>query len=396
MSKEKVDIIVHVPLEAEYLEFREVFPVREEMHSELNLIAKVVGPSDYSIVVVVQEKMGRKSAMAACHAVLSLFEPKLYVCLGIAGGLSKDLKLGDVCYTGSLIDVCDNSKVTDVEGGGVDIAFTPEFYATDRRLTAAFNFVRTLKSLTDLHNFWQEDQALFAGAILPFDVIGRDDIKERIGAPKCLNGDIVCGAVSESDTYRDRCKGVTRNILAVETESGPVFDVCCGLGVPVITIRGISDYANASKGKLEGETKELVRKIAARNAAAFLHMQLQSPVFIEAFNSVCCSEAAEPQLELGDDAANTLPRILNDISVEVDTKLRELSPQYRTKPMGFRLPPPRVRLDVGAAAGDPKKRLAAMEFAAAVAQHRRILLYMPRTYPDQALPWFRVRLHRSR
>jgi nucleoside phosphorylase len=298
MTREKIDILVHIPLEVEYMEFRELFAIKEEIQDDLNVIAWVNAPSHFKVAVIVQEKMGRSSAAHACQKALQRFEPKLYVCLGIAGGLSKDLKLGDVCYTGSLIDVYDNSKVTDVAGGGVDIALSPEFYASDRRITAAVGFARTLQSLSDLHNFWKEDQQQFAEVTMPDEVIGREDKLEHIGAPKCLNGDIVCGAVSESDKYRERLRGVTRNILAIETESGPVFQMCAEAGIQAITIRGISDYANASKGKLEGDTKESVRRVAARNAVSFFHMQLQSDVFIEAFRKVCGAEQAEPQLEL--------------------------------------------------------------------------------------------------
>lgn len=387
LEREPVDIIVHIPLEAEYLEFREVFEIREEFQHDYNVIVRVKAPSGLSIVAIVQEKMGRTSAATACNTALRLFNPRLYVCLGIAGGLSKDLSLGDVCYTGTLFDVYDNSKITDAEGGGMQLALAPEPFATDRRLTAALGFVRTLMSLSDLHQFWKEDQERFARQQAPEPIEGRPGVFEQLGAPSCKNGDIVCGAVSASEAYRDLLKGITRNILAIETESGPIFDACREHGLHAITIRGISDYANASKGALEGATKDAVRRVAARNAASFLHMQLQSPVFLQAIHSVTGAGHAQQTLDLEQAHVDPLPGWLNTLADEIDSKLRELSPQFRTKPTGYKLPTPRVKIDLGSAVIDPKSKPAAEEFLSAIASHRKLLLYVPRNYPDQALPW---------
>jgi hypothetical protein len=50
-----------------------------------------------------------------------------------------------------------------------------------------------------------------------------------------------------------------------------------------------------------------------------------------------------------------------------------------------------VKRELGSAARDPKKRPAAIEFVNAVARHRRMTIYVPRTYPDQALSWVLAR-----
>lgn len=242
--------------------------------------------------------------------------------------------------------------------------------------------------LKDLREFWEEDQRQFAQQVVPHAVPGRGEERESLGAPKCLNGDIVCGAVAESDHYRNRIKGITRKILAVETESGPIFDICRERGILALTIRGISDYANASKGKLEGETQSGVRTVAARNAAAFLHMQLQSPLFAKALKGDMAVEASA-ELPFGDVASNPLPEVLERIASTIDAKLRELSPPYRTKPVGYRLPAPRVKREIKPTtdSNGRNKRNPAQEVIDAAARFKRMLIYVPRTYPDQALPW---------
>lgn len=121
MSKKVVDVVVHIPLEDELRQFVELFPIEEEFPTDLNLLATVRAPGGFSVGLVLQEKMGRAAAQAACLTALEVFSCKAYICLGIAGGLSKDLNLGDVCYTGTLIDVYDNSKVIDGTDGGMEI-----------------------------------------------------------------------------------------------------------------------------------------------------------------------------------------------------------------------------------------------------------------------------------
>lgn len=385
MPKRLVDIVVHIPLEAEYNEFVAVFPVIEEFPSELNLLACVEAPNGFKIGVVLQEKMGRSAAQAACEVAFEAFEFKAYVCLGIAGGLSKDLDLGDVCYTGTLIDIYDNAKVTDAASGGLDIQFAPEFYSTLDKITAALGFVRTLSQLRDCHKDWQETQCRFAENLLPDPVPGRGDALELVRAPKCLNGDIVCGQVAESDIYRTRLKGITRKILAIETESGPIFDMCREARIPVLTIRGISDYANASKGELEAKSQNAVRSVAARNAATFFHLQLNNPLFAALIRGE--AGAVEEQLPLGDITANPLPRVTDQLTKEFDKTLRELSPAYRSKPLGYRLPSPRVRREAATSATDQDRKSRLTELIDAIPRYRRMLVYVPRTYPDQALPW---------
>lgn len=384
MAREDVDLIVQIPLEEEYLQFVSIFTTKENRTEGVNATYVVDAPSSLRVIVTLQEKMGRTAALSACMAALDRFNPKLYVCLGIAGGLSKDLKLGDVCYTGTLVDVLDNSKITDNASGGIDVAFAPEFYDTDRRLTAAIGFSRTLTELRPRYLLWQENQGLDADHLRLGEIPGRTG-RETLSAPKALNGDIVCGSVAQSAKYQERLKGVARDLLAIETESGGVFSYCRDKAVQTIAVRGISDYANASKSELEGQTKNEVRAFAARNAASFLRMQLESPTFLEALRE---SVAISPLLPLTSDASfQSVPKVLEILSAQIDQKLRELSPQYKTKPVGYRLPSPRLREIESSVVGGSRQKPTSLEITAALAREPRVVVQVPRTYPDPALSW---------
>ncbi|WP_343528651.1 hypothetical protein [Sphingomonas sp.] len=380
-----VDVIVHIPLEEEFKEFTKIFPVGENITRDVYLAYFVDAPSNLRVIVIKQEKMGRAAANAACRHILQRYKPKLYICLGIAGGISGDLSLGDVCYTGFLIDVYDNSKITDSDGAeGVNIDFDPEYYYGNRQITAAIGFVRTMPELSHILDYWEEAQRENALSLCPDGVKDTDGNVELIGSPKSMNGFVVCGAVSQSDAYKARLKGVTRSILAVETESGPVFEQCRDAGINALTIRGISDYADPGKKKLEAGSKEQVRKIAAANAATFLHAQLQNQVLLD---RLALDEQDNLPLPLVKEPVLAIPNLLESVSFEIDKKLRELSPQYKTKPVGYRLPAPRIRrvFDAASAIADSTPR--AIEIVRALSTHRRLIVNVPRGYPDPALAW---------
>lgn len=382
MTVETIDLVVQIPLEEEFQRFLEVFPPKENRTQGVHLTYLVEAPHGAKVVVVLQEKMGRAAALGACRYALGRFAPRLYVCLGIAGGMSGDLKLGDIAYTGTIIDVLDNSKVLDAEDGdGVELDFDPEFYHTSRLLTANVGFIRTMPELASIHEKWKCESLALAKNIFPNGIPLTESSVEENREPKNLNGTIICGAVGQSENYKKRLKGVSRRLLALETESGSVFAECIDRSVNVIAIRGISDYADSEKKKLEKQSKDGVRRLAATNAATYLRAQLECDPFLEFIIS-----DDEPALALsrGAGALSTLPELLKRASEAIDEKLRQLSPHYKAKPVGFRLPPPRIRPIL---ADIEKRQARPVEILKAIEAFGKIVVNVPRTYPDPALPW---------
>jgi len=381
---ELVDMVVHVPLDEEWNVFTTIFKPTQNVTQGVHL-AYFVEAGDLRVVAVKQERMGRSAAAAACRHILERYQPKVYVTLGIAGGLSSDLSLGDVAYSGTVIDVYDNSKVTDAsDGDGINIDFEPEFYYGDRQITAAVGFIRTMPELRNLKEYWEEEQQIYATGLLPDGVRDTDGNIEIIGAPKSLDGFIFCGAVSQSENYKSRLKGVTRSPLAIETESGPVFDQCREQGIKVMTVRGISDYADPNKKKLESASKDAVRRIAANNAASFLLAQTQNATFTSRLLLNSNDEEHQPVLKVQE---ITLPIMLEKVALENDKKLRELSPLYKAKPVGYRLPSPRIRYSASAAESSGDRGPKVYEIASALKIYRKLIIDVPRTYPDPSLAW---------
>lgn len=293
-------------------------------------------------------------------------------------------RLGDVCYTGQIIDVYDNSKVVDSENGGTSIEFSPVRYSTDQGITAALNFVRTQPDLKPNYVTWQTERRMVANKLVPTSVISRDGISEQLGAPHTKNGAIVCGAISKSENLNKKLREIDRRVLAIETESGGIFERTLAKNVRSLTIRGISDYANRLKGELEKQSGSGVRRLAASNAASFLKLQMGNHYFISALQN-----KNKDQLVLIPVTKPTdiLSETMQSLKKDIDLNLRALSPEFKLAPQGYQLPIPRIRKVETDSAIDIPHVFSPIDVREALALHDRVLINLPRTYPDQCMSW---------
>lgn len=387
MAKRYYDLVVFVPLEEELHQVVKVFVPKISQSNDLYWRYEVdCGVENVSVLLVQHGDMGKSAAGFAFRNVANEFEIGIAVCLGIAGAISKDLRLGDVCYSGQIADVLDNSKASDTAADQLDVALSPKFYTTPRNLTTAFNFMRTMPELNDFYNKWQSTQFETAQQLLS----GPEDqsTEKIIRCPETKDGTIVCGLVSQSGVYNAKLKDLDRKLLAIETESGGLFPDADMLGVPFIVVRGISDHADKAKADLESSTGNQVRAIAALNAASFLAMQLRNPNVRRIIESRRQAKRAAEEPELPFELTESLKfsTVLERIGGQVDEKLRELSPGYSLQEKGYRLPIPRVH-QIRSAGFSGKLRADPIDVREALTAHSAILLSLPRTYPDHSVAW---------
>ena len=382
-----------VPLEDEIIPFMEVFPSLSDL-STATTFCHIVdsGNADVSMIVMQQQAMGRTAASAAAGFLLAEYDVGLIVCLGIAGSMSDDMGLADVCYTGNVLDVLDNTKVVDVDakdGGKAasDTEFSPTHYETPLEFTSAFNFMRTQPTLRPTYLAWQEARAKAALDRVPDEVPGPGGAKIRIGQPSSRGGCIACGGVSKSKVYNDKLRSLERSLLAIETEAGGVFAQAKIYGVPAIAVRGISDFADKEKKKLEQASKGGVRWLAAENAASFLGMQVGNPRFLAALATRRHGRQTELILPEAKTEVDVVGDALLQLAADVDENLRKLSPEYRLQPKGYRLPIPRVRPERKGDALGSVDPVDPSDIRNALIRHDRILINLPRAYPDQSLGW---------
>ena len=98
--KQFFDAVIVVPLEEELEVVLSHFIIVEDVSTDVQIrFSASVPDSDLSVLLVQQNSMGRtENYNAALRSVLD-FDVGILICLGIAGGLSSDLNIGDVCAT---------------------------------------------------------------------------------------------------------------------------------------------------------------------------------------------------------------------------------------------------------------------------------------------------------
>lgn len=131
MAKRYFDAVVIVPLEEEFdaALTPAAFTFVEDLSTERQIRFSVSAPnSDLSILLVKQNAMGKTETQNAVWMCLNHYDAGVLICLGIAGGLSNDVKIGDVCFTGSVIDLLDNTKTSADPESKSDVAFSPTHY----------------------------------------------------------------------------------------------------------------------------------------------------------------------------------------------------------------------------------------------------------------------------
>jgi nucleoside phosphorylase len=387
--KEYFDLLAVVPLEEEVEQVLEAFQLIEDRCTATQLRYVLGdGSSPLRALLVQQEAMGKTNANKAATTALEEFDAGLVVCLGIAGSLSTDAQLGHVCYTGTVIDVYDNAKTTDTKDGALDIQFSPAHYQTQREITAAINFSRLLPGAKEKYLEWQSAQGSFAAELVGGRIVGADGAEESLTPPTARPGLLICGAVSDSKAYNEKLLDLDRKSLAVETESGGIFEAAISHRRPALTIRGISDYA-LNKGGLEAATKGAVRRIAARNAATFLRLQLGNERLAKVLNDNRAQpdDPARGMTSVGGLKADDPSTIVARVGQEIDDRLRDLCPEFRLQPKGYRLPVPRVgQVDLGTGI-EEESEIDPIQVREALAERGSLLVTIPRTYPDNSLPW---------
>ena len=377
------DLLIIVPLEEEFLELQKVFPHKVDLTTDGCFTAEVETNCDVSAVVVVQEEMGKSAASAAIDEALGRFETNLVVCLGIAGAISKDLSLCDVCYSGNILDVHENSKASDGTDG-MNIALSPTHYKSPKAISSSFDYVRRLPNLQSLYGNWQEKSLELLNKKITGEIPGRNNKTEELGKPKSMKGTIACGVVSASEAYNKKLTDLDRKVLAIETEAGGIFARTELRGLPAISIRGISDYADQSKGRLEGATAGIIREIAARNAATFLHLQLKNPNFVNKIKLGKHQKSNEVGIST-DVVALGVPKLVETLSERIEGRLGDLSPEYKLLPKGFVLPLPRIRA-IGNRIGQNQDQ-PLVEIIDSLRADDKVYLALGPSYPERSLAW---------
>jgi nucleoside phosphorylase/5'-deoxynucleotidase YfbR-like HD superfamily hydrolase len=276
MSRPTIDCAVIIALREEFegqgtfqgfQQFFDVEPQREPGPFQLFQFVDSQG-SPRTGVAAVMESMTPLSAYETTRELLDTYAPTLLVNIGIAGALSKDLKLGDVIIadeidlydfaakaipskTGSIDDfsfkwggrhTCPSEDVGKLLGGGWRLPFyaTWEQACTERLregiAATTVQMLRNSRSLGDKNRF--ERGSIASGNVVGASVAFREELLRSRG----------------------------RKLQAIEMESFGFLRAAGREGCKTLIIKAISDLADENKGELDSSTGSLVRAWAASNA----------------------------------------------------------------------------------------------------------------------------------
>lgn len=394
-------ILVFVALPEEHDRFLEQFPsLNSILDSKFLFIEHDIKTDGFRLISVLAEGMGIDNAHDATAAGIARFKPNLIVCLGIAGSLTADLKIGDVSVSSEVIDISQNIKISEVQptrrrrpsnrtkvqrpqASRTVVELSPKPFSILPELSASFRFLRSHPTLKADLAGWV-DQAKGRRA----DLLGENAtgglIEEMTQDPVAEIGPLISGPIVASTAFKDALKKIDRKVLAVETESSGVCRAAVAETIPCITVRGISDHADVNKNALERTTKLAARRLAADNAISYFALQLRNPSFLR-IASNHHQDANQPQLFNYSDGEPD--KILSKISNDIDVYLQKMSPEYKHRPNNASLPIPRVMNDMADDEVEDFSSKRPKPIFEALRDNRNIFLKLPKSYPNQTIAW---------
>ena len=288
-----VDILLYVALSEEADSVLEMLGDRflaEEL-SDLALTAFVgtlAGPTpnrDFKVAAIPAGKMGNTRSATVVSALIEKLRPTDVVVVGIAGSLASDMEPGDVFIPDSVNEYLANSA-THGEKDRWTFSTSGNHFQTSGRLLNRFqNFSRTHKLQ---YRIWEDEARGLRTALIPLatEVAMATAGLQTRGICKLYSGDdrkLASGpAVGKGKAFVDWItREVDRKVAAMEMESAGVYDAAI-VRTPAprtVAIRGISDYADARKDKIESIAKVKFRALSAKNAVALFMRAVEAGLF---------------------------------------------------------------------------------------------------------------------
>lgn len=287
------DILLYVALSEEFdsvmAMLGEGFESRElESVALTGFFGKINSPilnEDFEVAVFAAGKMGNTRSANLTSALIEKLNPANIVVLGIAGSLANDMEPGDVFVPDSVNEYLANSAGV---GEGESWTFTTSgnhLQTSVRLLNRLQLFAHTAK---DYYAQWEKDTQRIRAELIPESAeqaLSAEGLTMR-GACKLYAGDdrkLASGpAVGKGKAFVEWIsREVDRKVAAMEMESAGVYDAAI-VRTPaprIVAIRGISDYADARKEKLEVAAKGKFRDLSAMSAISFFVHSVKAGIF---------------------------------------------------------------------------------------------------------------------
>lgn len=209
--------------------------LKEISYKDLKIFTGTVNDK---FVILSQSGVGKVNAAINAQYIIDTFHPDAIINTGVAGGLGKDLKIGDIVIAEYLVqhdfDVTFLGYAKGHMCNGGDKT-KPTKYYSDKNLTEIFEEI----------------------------------INEKMLETKYHKGVIASGDIFVSDKKQKEDINKIFNAVAVEMEGCAVAQTAVRNEVPFIVIRAISDLADGTKGEYRMNLEDIA-KLAAKTVQEFL------------------------------------------------------------------------------------------------------------------------------
>ena len=239
----------------------------------------------FEILVVPAGMMGITRAATVMSAVLSKFDPRSVVVLGIAGSIVDELQPGDVFIPDRVNEYLANAAAVGKETWSFETS--GKQFVTDPRLLNRSQLWWTTQE--GLHKGWRRNaKDRFTRKTKDLLAALENTGLQMRPQPELYAGDdriLASGpAVAKGKAFVNWLKHeVDRKAAAIEMESAGVYDAAL-IRTPApkaIAIRGISDFADDRKETLEKLAKGRFRTAAVKNATTLFVSAVEAGLFAE-------------------------------------------------------------------------------------------------------------------
>lgn len=298
------DLAIYIALNEEFDAFLEVWPtptrVREAPDAAIVThefeIPQRGSDAVLRVVAACPGAMGTERAAAVSSYLIKTFKPRYFAVVGIAGAISRDLKIGDVVVAKSVRNYLANSAAVDNNSAdGWEYQWSANTFHTDPRF------------LSRLNNF---DASYQPGWLSKFQNTS-DLIDERMPGllraqadqgvvhlpPQVHANEIVVASgptVGKSASFLNWLKSGDRKIAALDMESAGIMELSqLHLETKFIVMRSISDFADNRKTEMESNTRGELRTLAMENCASLLLSCVEGGLISESHLTTAVPEPKE-------------------------------------------------------------------------------------------------------
>ena len=284
-----VDVVILVALDEEYDQLIDLLPGETEPIKD-----KEFGGHDFLFSFPRKNKstincvtrflgdMGPDKTGRVADRMISKWNPKIVVLIGIAASLHADVKLGDVVIAEQIDAYASNLKAVTGIDGDIKYLHRGSVYRAPHDLISEikdFKFVHK-----PLYDSWIKSTLEDLEALISTETREQLSSDNQLGdIPSIYRVHLASGPVmSASVAYKNWLHSRDETIKALEMEAAGLVAAAFERKVPVtaLVVRGISDFGDDKKNALDKGTKNSIRKLAMRNATRLVFSYMQAGIIL--------------------------------------------------------------------------------------------------------------------